>query len=312
MARSAAFEEFLAVVNAPLVFTRDALDEIPGIGVFYSLGDEERIEAEDILIAMLARNDGRVAAFLAEAYCERAVPALIEATTEAAAPVMRVFAARALLEMDSQAGRPGIERMLRAHAGSGFDRGSAVRLLAEFPDPDLELLLDVAATDPDDIARSEATHAALSAVGLDDEELTSGEVLLSVGGRLLSSLPSVRNEALAELRAILAGWADGRTAEDLGLTWHLDRGNRPLHRFIDAFESRRPEFPLEGLLDLTGRERTLLENLVLLRLHADRRAVRAAARLNVHRAIEPLRELLPSAKGPAREEIETVLAALTG
>jgi hypothetical protein len=50
---------------------------------------------------------------------------------------------------------------------------------------------------------------------------------------------------------------------------------------------------------------------VLLRLHADRRALRAAGRLGVLRAIEPLRELLGSATGPAREEIQSVLDSLT-
>src|SRR3954454_14523556 len=99
MAHSPAFEEFLAAVNAPVTLSRDAMDEIPGIGVMYELNEAEREEAEDVLIARLATNAGGVATVLAEAWCERAIPALIQATTEAAAPTMRVFAARALLAM---------------------------------------------------------------------------------------------------------------------------------------------------------------------------------------------------------------------
>ncbi|MGW0809980.1 HEAT repeat domain-containing protein [Nonomuraea sp. NPDC002799] len=311
MARSAEFQEFLAGVDTPVAFTRDSLDEIPGIAAFSLLEGAERTEAEDILIARLAGNDGRVATALADAGCVRAIPALIEATTEAAAPTMRVFAARALLRLDDYAGRAALVRMLRTHDGSGTDRGSAARLLAEFPDPDKELLLEVASADPDSAARSEATDTLLTVVGLDGEETALGEVLLSIGGRLLSSLPAVRNEAVAELRAILAEWEAGKTAEELGLTWRADPKNRPLHRFIESLDSTRADLRTEGLGELTGRERTLVENLVLLRLHADRRAVRAAGRLGVRRAIEPLRELLGSATGHAREEIRSVLDSLT-
>jgi HEAT repeat protein len=311
MARSAAFQEFLAGVNAPVTLTRDALDEIPDIGALYELDGEERIEAERILIAKLAENDGRVATALADAGCVEAIPALIEATTETAAPIMRVFAARALLRLGDYSGRTALVQMLRRHDGSGSDRGGAARLLAEFPDPDKEILLEAASTDPDSTARSQATDALLTVVGLDEDDTRWGEVLLSIAGRLLSSLSAVRDEAVAELRAILARWEAGETAEQLGLTWHADMRTKPLRRFVDSFESTKADFPIEGLRELTGRERVLLENLVLLRLHADRRAVRAAGRLGVRRAIEPLRELLGSAKGHAREEIKAVLDSLT-
>lgn len=309
MAHSPEFEHFLAGVTAPLTFSRDSFDEIPNIASFHLLGGDEQTAAEDILIAMLTTNDGRAATALADGYCERAIPALIEATTDAAAPVMRVFAARALLRMDNTAGRDSLVRMLREHDGSHTDRGSAARLLAEFPDPDREFLLEVASTDPSDSVRLQATHAVFEIVGLEDHG--SGEVLLSVAGRLLSSLTTVRDKALAELRAILAAWDAGATAEDLGLTWEADRARKPLRQFIDDIDSTRADFRVDGLDGLTGRERVLVDNLVLLRLAADRRAVRAAGRLGVRRAIEPLRELLGSAKGHAREEILSVLDSLT-
>lgn len=311
VARSAAFEEFLAAVNASVELTGDSLDEIPGIGALYDLVGEERVEAEDVLIAKLATNDGRVAAALADADCVRAIPALVEATSERAAPTMRVFAARALLRLGDHSGLPALVRLLRRHEGSGFDRGAAARSLTEFPEPDRELLLDVASTDPDGTARSEAVQALLTAVGLDDDEVLWGEVLLSVSGRLLSSLSTVRAEALAELREILARWDAGESVEDLGLTWRADREATPLRRFVESVDSDRADFSVDGLEALTGRERTLVENLVLLRLHADRRAVRAAGRLGVSRAVEPLRELRGSAEGHALAEIESVVEGLT-
>lgn len=311
MTHSSAFEEFLAGVNAPVGMSRDALDEIPNIGALYDLDDDERIEAEDILIARLGTNDGRVATALADADCFRAIPALIQATTDAASPTMRVFAARALLRLDDYSGEAAMVRMLRTHDGSGSDRGTAARLLAEFPDPDKEILLTTASTDPDDTARSQAIRALLTVVELDDVDTRRGEVLMSIAGRLLSTLSTVRAEAVAELRAILAVWEAGETAEELGLTWRADSGSRPLRRFVDSIDSAKADFPVDGLQELTGRERTVVENRVLLRLHADRRAVRAAGRLGVRRAIEPLRELLGSATGHAREEIQSVLESLT-
>ncbi|HWO67263.1 MAG TPA: HEAT repeat domain-containing protein [Umezawaea sp.] len=310
MVRSAAFEEFLAGVNAAVGVSRDSLDEIPDIGALYELVGEERVAAEDVLIAKLGTNDGRVAAALADADCVRAVPALVEATSERAAPTMRVFAARALLRLGDHSGLAAMVRLLRGHEGSGVDRGAAARLLVEFPEPDRELLLEVASTDPDGTARSEAFGALMTVVGLDDEEVLWGEVLLSVSGRLLSSLSTVRAAALGELREILAGWDAGESVEDLGLTWRADRGGEPLRRFVESLDSGKAEFAVDGLEALAGRERTLVENLVLLRLHADRRAVRAAGELGVRRAVGPLRELRRSAEGHARAEIESVLEGL--
>jgi HEAT repeat protein len=310
MARSAAFERFLAGVTTPVGLTKDSVDEIPGVGAIFDLIGEERLEAEDILIAKLVTGDGRAATALADADCFRAIPALVEATSEGAPPATRVAAARALLQLDDLAGEPAMVRLLRTHAGSGYDRGAAARLLAEFPDPDREILYEVMSADPDPTARSEATDALLTLVGLGGDEVLWGEVLKSASGRLLSSLTTVRTEAMTELRQIVARWEAGETAEDLGLTWRCD--SKAVRRFVDSIDSAKPDLRTHEPATLTGRERTLVENLVLLRLHADRRAVRAAGTLEVRRAVEPLRELLATAEGHARAEIEDVLATLTG
>lgn len=195
MAHSSAFRRFLSGVNAPVTLSRDSMDEIPHIGALYELDGDERIEAEDILIAKLATNDGRAATALANADCFRAIPALVRATSDAAAPTMRVFAARALLRLGNHSGRGALVRMMRAHDGSGTDRGSAVRLLAEFPDPDKELLILSASTDPDATARSEAIHALLTIVGLGDDDVRWGEVLLSRGELAPKPAPIVGNAA---------------------------------------------------------------------------------------------------------------------
>jgi HEAT repeat protein len=312
MARSEMFERFLAGVNTPITFNRDVIDEIPHVGALRLLDGDERIEAENILIAMLANNDGRAARALADVGCRRAIPALTTATTETAAPSMRVSAARALLALGSRAGRPALELLLRAHIGSDFTRGAAAELLAEFPNPDKEFLLEVVLTDPHHSVRSAAYDAVLTVCGLAGDDLRWGEVLLNIGGRVMSSLSTVRNEALAELRTILARLDAGETAEQLGLLWQTSTRSKPLRRFVAAFDRDTLNYPVHGLLDVTGRERTLVENFLLVWLHLDRRAVRAAGVLGVHRAIEPLRELHRTAEGHARTEIESVLAKLTG
>jgi hypothetical protein len=119
-----------------------------------------------------------------------------------------------------------------------------------------------------------------------------------------------RIEAMAEPREIIARWEAGETAEDLGLTWHCD--NKAVLRLSESIDSGKADLSTRGLEALTGRERTLVENLVLLRLHTDRRAIWAAGALGVRRAVEPLRELLGTAEGHAQAEIESVLATLTG
>jgi hypothetical protein len=312
MARSEMFDRFLAGVHTPITFNRDVIDEIPHIGALRLLDGEERTEAEDILIAMLANNDGRAARALADVGCRRAIPALRTATTDVAAPAMRVSAARALLNLGSHAGRPALERLLRDHVGSDTTRGSAAELLAEFPNPDKEFLLEVVLTDPHPAVRSSAFDAVLVVWGLASDDLRWGEVLLNIGGRVMSSLSTVRNEAVAELRTILARLDAGETAEQLGLLRQTSARTKPLRRFVAAFDRDTLNYPVDGLLDLTGRERILVENFVLVRLHLDRRAVRAAGVLGVHRAVEPLRELHRTAEGHARTEIESVLATLTG
>ncbi|MFD1049328.1 hypothetical protein ACFQ1S_29210 [Kibdelosporangium lantanae] len=214
-----------------------------------------------------------------------------------------------LMDLDDYSGQAAMIRMLRAHEGTGYDRGAAVRLLAEFPNPDREILFEVVLTDPDSTARSEATHTLLTLVGL-DEEVIWGETLLNISGRLLSTLTTVRVPAMAELRDIIARWEAGAAAEDLGLTWRSN--NKAIHKLVDSIDSAKPNLSTHGLDEVTGRERVHVENLVLLRLDTDRRAVRAAGTLLVYRAVEPLRELHATAEGHARAEIESVLDVLTG
>jgi HEAT repeat protein len=311
MAESSLFKRFKDGVNAPLRFGRDEIDDLPGVRLLPLLEGEERSAAEDILIAKVEQDDGRAAVALAEFGCVRAIPALVRSATESTEPLMRVFAARALLRLGNESGRAAMIAMLRNPTDRVDERDRAVRLLAEFPEPDKSLMVEVALLDPHPFVRSSAVHAVLTACGLGDRVTSRGDVLLSIAGRMMSTLRSVRQEAWDQLREILARIDAGETAGDLGLTSRVDRDEEPLHSLDQSIEGDEPDFPIAGLLDLPAPASLLVHNLILLRLDKDPRAVRAAGRVGVRRAIEPLREMLRSATGDERADIESALAILT-
>jgi hypothetical protein len=314
VAYSSTFKHFLQAMNNPTYSGsgRDTVDVYVHLDRLRLLRGRELAAAEDILIAKLPENDLRAAETLAEVKCVRAIPALIRATSQQAIPRIRVIAARALLHMHNTSGRQSLIEILRANDGDGEVRSDAADLLAQFPRPDTDFLLEVACTDPDESVRSSAFDALLTAYGLADEHTRYGEVLFSIAGRLLSTLRAVRHEAHIELGTILAGWNAGATEEELGLTWHSSERDEHFERLVDSFEDNQPEWPIDGLRDRTGRERTLVENIVLLRLDKDHRAVRAARALGVRRAAEPLRELLNNTTEPVRTEIESIIEILGG
>jgi Leucine-rich repeat (LRR) protein len=311
---SSMFTEFVCALHKPTYqgSSRDIVEVPRYLGSLHQLRGDEAVAAEDVLISALSTNNPRAASALADLACVRAVPALVEATSERATPLMRVAAAKALLHLGNTAGGPALVDILRTHDGDQEVRRDAANLLARFPHPDTDFLLEVACTDPDGGVRSSTFDAVLTAHGLADEGTRRGTVLSSIAGRLWSSLRAIRHEAHTELRMILRRWEAGATAEDLGLTWRWRIGERDeaVEQLVDCFEDDQPDWPIDGLAERTGRERTLVENLVLLRLDKDHRAVRAAGVLGVRRAVQPLQELLDTTTGPRRTEIEAVIAAL--
>jgi hypothetical protein len=80
----------------------------------------------------------------------------------------------------------------------------------------------VATTDPSSSVQSSAITAVFEAYGLDGDETARGEMLRSVADRILSPLAAVRDEAAAELRAVLTRVENGETPAEVGLTWRSD------------------------------------------------------------------------------------------
>jgi HEAT repeat protein len=312
---SAQFDRFVATVNAPIRFRRDDIDGFAiGIGLHLLTG-EERVQGEDLLIGKLGTDDGRFANALAEVGCTRAIPALAERAAASASPAMRLFAARALLALGDDSGRSAMADLLRTGAGDRHDRAAAVTLLAEFPDPDMDLIWDTAVAEPHESVRSSATAALIGLHGLADYNTSYRDVLGGIHARMFSPLRSVREDAMSDLRAVLARRAAGETPQQLGLTWQADDQTEPVKSFIDSIHNEDPPwaqcYAIDGLSALPGPGRRWVEDMLLGLLHRDRRAARAVAVLRVRRAIGPLRELLETADGAIATQATAALRQLT-
>jgi hypothetical protein len=327
------FSAFLDGLHAP-IRSKDDLDEFPNIGALFLLDDDERIEAENILIGKLAEDDGRAATALADIGCTRAIPALAERAASAPSQTMRDHAAWAIAELSTDRSLPALLDQLRN--GDVDARLQAVFDLSDHLDPQAEDAEEAAAfTDPEPVVRSAALDALFARrdLLLDAESFRS--MLDFIHRRALSPLPSVRAEAEAELRELFARWAAGQSRRQLGLAWRADRKDGPLKDFVRSVfgespveESRRYQqlkesgasmadmrqppqrFDYARLAGLTGRERKWIEDVLLSRLDHDPDAVQALALLGIQRAIQPLRELLPITENVPAANIETALRQL--
>ena len=327
------FRVFLVGLHAP-VRSKDDLDEFPNIGALFRLDDDERIEAENILIGKLAQDDGRAAKALADIRCTRAIPALAERAASSPSRTMRDFAARAMAELSIDRGLSALLDRLRD--GDVDARLQAVFDLGDHPDPRAEDAVETTAfTDSEPVVRSAALDALFARRDLLLDAEPFRGMLDFISRRTLSALPSVRAEAETELRELFARLAAGQSRRQLGLAWRADRKAGPLRDFVrsvfgegPAEESRRYQqlkesgasmagmhrpsqrFDYARLAGLTGRERKWIEDVLLSRLDDDPDAVQAVALLGIQRAIQPLRELLPITENVPAADIETALRQL--
>lgn len=311
------FTAFLAGLHAP-VGSRDDLDEFPNIGALFLLEDDERVVAEDILMARLAEDDGRAAKALADIRCTRAVPVLAERAMWSPSATMRDVAVWAIAELSVDRGVSALLDRLRD--GDVDARLQAVFDLGERRDLEGRGALEVAAfTDPEPVVRGAALDTLFARLDLLLDAEPFHSMLDFVRRRALSPLPSVRAEAETELRELLDRWTAGQSRRQLGLTWRADSEEGPLRDFVRHVYGDSPaadmrqagrRFDYARLAGLTGRERKWVEDVLLSELHHDPDVVRAVALLGVRRAVQPLRELLPVTENVPVADIETALRQL--
>jgi HEAT repeat protein len=248
--------------------------------------------------------------------------------------MMRDFAAQAIAELSADRSLPALLGRLRD--GDANTRLQAVFDLGDHTGPQAEEAVETAAfTEQEPVVRAAALDALFARRGLllDAESFRSR--LDFIRRRVLSPLPSVRVEAEAELRELLARLAAGDSRRQLGLAWRADRKAGPLKDFVRAVFGGSPaeeslryqelkasgvpaqdwprhcrEFNYARLTGLTGRERTWLEDVLLSQLDQEPDAVRAVALLGVQRAIQPLRELLPITQTVPAADVEAALRQL--
>lgn len=300
------FQELVAGVNEPI--TSSNLDAYAGVGSLALLTGDERTEAEDILIDRLARNDGRAAYALADIGCTRALAPLRDRLASAVPANMRVAAALALHRLGDDAGLATLIDVLRT--GYWAERLSALSVLGELGGAEVERALEAAFADPESMVRSAAASTLIKLHGLGDFLHSYRDRLGQLRGRLASPLATVRAEALAELHDIFARGERGESPEQLGLTWQADDEQEPVRTFVASLQSAPPwqdEFPLELIESLPDRERAWAVNCLWHFLPIDPRAARAFASLRTDRAIAPLRELLPTARGAVAIEAAAAL-----
>lgn len=300
------FEAFVAGVNAP-IRSKDDVDQFPNLDAVLLLDDEERTAVEDILMAKLAEDDGRAASALAEIRCTRAIPALEQRLAVTSFPMVRESITAALRELRTE--RDSL------HGGAVRARLERVWNLAGDARPSAQAALETAAfTELSGIVQSAALDALLARRELILYDVPYRSVLRYVTSRACSSLPSVRTEALGELRQLFDRLAAGETPEQLGLTWSADRGSPPLRDFVSYLDGSHPRvrYPYEELAGLAGQERRWVEDVLLSQLPSSIEDVRAVALLGIRRAVEPLRELIPIAEYLPVGEIEAALDQLTG
>jgi hypothetical protein len=302
------FAAFLAGLHAPIGSTDD-LAEFPNVDVLFLLADDERVVAEDILIAKLADDDGRAAKALADVQCARAVPALAERAMWSPSAAMRDVAAWAVSELSVDRGLAALRDRLRD--GDVDARLQAVLDLGEHHGRDGQAALESAVfTDRDPVVRSAALDTLFARLDLLMDAEPFHSMLDFVRRRVLSPLPSVRAEAETELRDLIARWTTGRPRRELGLAWRADSTEGPLKDFVRSVYGATGGFDYARLGELTGHDRKWVEDVLLSELHQDPDAVGAVALLGIRRAVQPLRELLPITDKVPAADIEIALRRL--
>lgn len=310
--RSKWFEEVRAGIEEPI--TRGNLDQYRGIIALDFLKGEERREIEDLLIAKLAKHDGRAADALADANVVRAIPALQACTATEVPAIMRLAAARALHKLGESSALATVKEVMSG-AADPQDRLSAVSAARLWKGDEVFAALEQSLQDASPSVRSAATKRLIEQQGLGAFTRDYRDRLGLLQNRMTSPLESVRRAALAELKEVLTRHKAGETPEQLGLTWQADESQEPLRSFAESLRSKAPpwdrDYAIAGVDALDETARRWVEDCLWHTLPTDPRAARALASLGVTRALEPLREAQRLANGETAAAITAAIETLS-
>ncbi len=312
--RSSFLERLLRSLDAPT--TRQNLDDYDEVDAIRLLKGDELREAEDALIAKLDGNDGRAANALGLIGSPRALEALRNALVTSTRPVVRVFAARNLLQAAGDAG--GIDAVIQAaQTGTEDQKLIAVSTLKLFRETKAYDALERAFSDADGSVRIAALDGLLERYGVLDGSASKTSTIGMLEIQLASRFASERLDAQQKLTELFKKFREGSTPEQLGVHDCVDESKDSVNTFMKSLESREPPWgdtlALDSLTALTGSEREWAEHLLIARLPYDFRAAAALAHLKARRAIEPMRELLSTPPNEAiRAAVEASLKIIEG
>jgi hypothetical protein len=288
------FDLFVASVAAPL--TQSNIDDYDLVSLAQLTG-HERSRAEDILLERLDLGDGRAANGLAFIHSTRALLPLQTKLSKSSGAHLRVAAALAMHRLGDDSGLDTIIDVLKT--GGIFERMAAASALAEFVAPEAEAALVDALTDSNDDMKSSALSSLAKRYGWVKYQDSFKQPLALMYARIASPLAAVRSEALADLQTWIAGMKAGQSPDQLGLTFVANDGQDPLRGFVESLQDPDvPTLKLDGLATLAGPELKWVEDLLMVRMPGDHRAVVALERLGSKRAEAALKEQAATQPAP--------------
>lgn len=311
------FKNYTALVERFVSgFGREALEDLD-LSSLVLLRGEEREEAIAVLLEQLAANvnDPRVPRALAAMKADQAVPEL-EKRAAVGDDDTAVASAEALWRYyKSPAAAPALAKILR----TGYldqPRLSAAQLLGELQGEEGTAALLAALSDKVETVRAAALDSLKQRTGLDKLPGRGGRLAL-LNARLYSSLASVREPALQEIRSLFTSLQAGKTPQELGLGREEAPDSPMFARLRNSVfgeggvRSKAPgKVDLEAFAALTGPERAWGEQFILqLISDGDPRGISAAAELHAEWAVAALREVAKR-RGKAAAAAKKALADL--
>jgi hypothetical protein len=288
------FELFVASVAAPM--GQHTIDDYDLVSLAQLTGDE-RSRAEDILLERLDFGDGRAANALAFIHSTRALLPLQKKLAKSLGPHLRVAAALAMHRLGEDSGLDTIIDVLKT--GGIFERMAAASALADFVAPEAEAALLDALTDSNDDMKSSALSSLVRRYGWVNYQDSFKQPLALMYARIASPLATVRSDALAELRTWIAGMKAGQSPDQLGLTFVANDEQDPLRGFVASLQDPdAPALKLDGLETLAAPEQKWVEDLLMVRMPADHRAVAALRQVGSKRTEAALQDQATTRPSP--------------
>jgi len=286
------------------------------IDALLRLNASEKAAAEDLLIKSVSYgSDPRVPRALHYLNSKKSVPVLQEAIQHKTG-LMLVECALALWFITKDDSVFTIFISLLKDNNPDV-RISAVFALQNFDKKEvIEALCMTLKEDEVNLVRANCIESLFKIYNLIEWDLVAGRGIGLLRLKLSSDFKNIRIKAIEALRQIAEDKKKGKSALELGITIvELPKSEALKKVLVSLSGSANPEwkdnFDIASMSQLEGDDKEWCTySLFFLLQRKDIRALRALTKLNVKEAIEPFKELLQSAEGIFRAELENGLSVL--